>query len=341
VPRLATGTTTARRGCSSNTVTLSCRATHRDRERARPRVRPLSNREVYMFARSFPMSPLGTLLDALITRALHEDLDGGDPTTEATVGEDARAVGKAFARSAMVVCGVDVFARVFHLVDPGVRVEALHLDGARVAAGDAILVVEGSARSLLMGERTALNLLQRMTGIATLSRRFADQVPPGSALRVTDTRKTTPGLRALERYAVRTGGAFNHRDQLGSAILIKDNHIALAGGIAPAVESARRRAPHTSRIEVEVESLDALDEALAAGAEVVMLDNFTDELVAEGVRRAKGRALVEVSGGVTLERISTLARLGVDVVSVGALTHSAPAADISLELGALGAPGAE
>jgi nicotinate-nucleotide pyrophosphorylase (carboxylating) len=165
-------------------------------------------------------------------------------------------------------------------------------------------------------------------------------VPPGSTLRVTDTRKTTPGLRALERYAVRTGGGFNHRDQLGSAILIKDNHIALAGGIAPAVESARRRAPHTSRIEVEVESLDALDEALAAGAEVVMLDNFTDELVAEGVRRAKGRALVEVSGGVTLERISTLARLGVDVVSVGALTHSAPAADISLELGALGAPGA-
>lgn len=284
------------------------------------------------------MSPLGPLLDALITRALHEDLDGGDPTTEATASEGARAVGKALARSPMVVCGVDVFARVFHLIDPGVRVEALQPDGARVAAGDAILLVEGSARSLLMGERTALNFLQRMTGIATLSRRFAAQVPDGSPLRVTDTRKTTPGLRALERYAVRTGGAFNHRDQLGSAILIKDNHIALAGGITAAIERAKRRAPHTSRIEIEVESLEALDEALAAGAEVVMLDNFTDDLVAEGVRRVKGRALVEVSGGVTLERIPTLARLGVHVVSVGALTHSAAAADISLELEALGAP---
>lgn len=278
------------------------------------------------------MAPLGVLLDALITRALSEDLHGGDPTTEAIASPDARAVARAFARTPLVVCGADVFARVFYLVDPSVRVEAKRADGTRAEANDELLLVEGPARSLLLAERTALNFLQRLSGIATLARRFADQVPPGNPLRITDTRKTTPGLRSLERYAVRTGSAFNHRNDLGSAILIKDNHIALAGGIARAIELSRRRAPHTSRIEVEVESLDALDQALAAGAEIVMLDNFTDELVAEGVRRAKGRALVEVSGGVTLERIPTLARLGVDVVSIGALTHSAPAADISLEL---------
>jgi len=278
------------------------------------------------------MAPLGVLLDALITRALSEDLHGGDPTTEAIASPDARAVARAFARTPLVLCGGDVFARVFYLVDPSVRVEAKLADGTRAEPDDELLLVEGPARSLLLAERTALNFLQRLSGIATLARRFADQVPAGNPLRVTDTRKTTPGLRSLERYAVRTGSAFNHRNDLGSAVLIKDNHIALAGGIERAIELSRRHAPHTSRIEVEVESLDALDQALAAGAEIVMLDNFTDELVAEGVRRAKGRALVEVSGGVTLERIATLARLGVDVVSIGALTHSAPAADISLEL---------
>jgi nicotinate-nucleotide pyrophosphorylase (carboxylating) len=282
------------------------------------------------------MWPLGVLLDATITRALAEDLGGGDPTTEAIASPDARAVARAIARVPLVVAGGDVFARVFFLVDPGVRVEALYADGERAAPGEAVLLVEGKAQSILMGERTALNFLQRLSGIATLSRRYADQLPHGSTLRITDTRKTTPGLRSLERYAVRCGGVHNHRDDLGSAILIKDNHIALAGGIEPAIARARRRAPHTSRIEVEVESLDALDQALAAGADIVMLDNFTDDAVAEGVRRARGRALVEVSGGVTLERIPALARLGVDIVSVGALTHSAPAVDLSLELETLG-----
>jgi nicotinate-nucleotide pyrophosphorylase (carboxylating) len=161
-------------------------------------------------------------------------------------------------------------------------------------------------------------------------------VPEGSRLRVTDTRKTTPGLRSLERYAVRTGGAFNHRDDLGSAVLVKDNHIALAGGVRAAVELARRRAPHTSKVEVEVESLEALEAALEAGADIVMLDNFDDEGVARAVAATKGRALLEVSGKVTLDRVATLARLGIDVVSVGALTHSAPAADISLEIEPLG-----
>jgi nicotinate-nucleotide pyrophosphorylase (carboxylating) len=282
------------------------------------------------------MPPLGVLLDELVTRALREDLDGGDPTTDAIVSADARATGKAFARAELVVCGADVFARVFYLVDPGVRVEALLPDGARAAPGDALLLVEGSARSLLMAERTALNFLQRLCGIATQSRRFAERVPEGSRLRVTDTRKTTPGLRSLERYAVRTGGAFNHRDDLGSAVLVKDNHIAIAGGVRAAVELARRRAPHTSKVEVEVESLEALEAALEAGADIVMLDNFDDDAVARAVAITKGRALLEVSGKVTLDRIATLARLGIDVVSVGALTHSAQAADISLEIEPLG-----
>ena len=183
-----------------------------------------------------------------------------------------------------------MFARVFYLVDPSVRVEAKRADGTRAEPDDELLLVEGPARSLLVAERTALNFLQRMCGIATLARRFVDAVPAGNPLRVADTRKTTPGLRSLERYAVRTGAAYNHRNDLGSAVLIKDNHIALAGGIArrSSFACATRRTP--AAIEVEVESLDALDQALAAGAEIVMLDNFTDELVAEGVRRAKGRA---------------------------------------------------
>jgi nicotinate-nucleotide pyrophosphorylase (carboxylating) len=171
-----------------------------------------------------------------------------------------------------------------------------------------------------------------MTGIATLARRYVGALPPGSKTRITDTRKTTPGLRLLERYAVRTGGAYNHRDTLGSAVLIKDNHIVAAKGITNAVGRARKRAPHTSRIEVEVESLPALDEALAAGADIVMLDNFLPNDVAEAVRRASGRAIVEVSGGVTLDRIAALAGQGIDVISVGALTHSAPAADIGLDI---------
>jgi nicotinate-nucleotide pyrophosphorylase (carboxylating) len=183
-----------------------------------------------------------------------------------------------------------------------------------------------------MGERTALNFVQRMSGIATLARRFVDALPPGSRTRVTDTRKTTPGLRALERYAVRTGGAHNHRDTLSSAVLIKDNHIVAAGGITEALKRARRLASHTSKIEVEVESMEALDEALDAGADIVMLDNFAPSALEDAVKRVGERAIVEVSGSVTLERISELAHLGVNVISVGALTHSAPAADIGLDI---------
>jgi nicotinate-nucleotide pyrophosphorylase (carboxylating) len=271
-------------------------------------------------------------LDAIVETALREDLAAGDVTSAAVVPETARAIARAVAKQPLVVCGGDVFARVFYRVDPGVRVEQKLAEGARARAGDVLWVAEGATRSLLAAERTALNFAQRLAGVATLTARYVDAVPAGASLRIADTRKTTPGLRALERYAVRTGGGRNHRDDLGTAILIKDNHIAAAGGVARAVELARARASHVTRVEIEVETLADLESALAAGAEIVMLDNFAPEEIAEAVRRAKGRALVEVSGGVGVERIPELARAGVDVASVGALTHSAPSVDISLDL---------
>jgi nicotinate-nucleotide pyrophosphorylase (carboxylating) len=275
---------------------------------------------------------LPALFRPVVARALAEDLEGGDLTTEATVDVGTLAVGRAVSRTEIVVCGGAVFRSVFAEVDPSLEVTTDVAEGARAVRGDVLWTVRGSARAILMGERTALNFVQHLTGIATLARRYVDAIPPGCRTRITDTRKTTPGLRMLERYAVRTGGAHNHRDTLGSAVLIKDNHIVAAGGIAAAVHNARERAPHTSRIEVEVESLDELDQALDASADIVMLDNFAPGWLDEAVRRARGRALIEVSGGVTLERIPTLARAGVDVISVGALTHSAPAADIGLDI---------
>ncbi len=208
------------------------------------------------------------------------------------------------------------------------RVERRLADGERAQADDVLWIAEGATRSLLMAERTALNFAQRMSGVATLTRRFVDALPAGALTRIVDTRKTTPGLRFLERYSVRMGGGHNHRDNLGSAVLIKDNHIVAAGGVQRALERAKQHAPHTSRLEIEVESLAMLDEALEAGADVVMLDNFAHDQIAVAVERAHGRALVEVSGGIRLERIAALAEAGVDVISVGALTHSAAAADI-------------
>jgi nicotinate-nucleotide pyrophosphorylase (carboxylating) len=279
-----------------------------------------------------PVMMIQALLVPLITRALAEDLEGGDLTTEATVSPETRAVARGAARNEVIVCGGEVFRTAFQLVDPSLEVTAELADGARARKGDTLWTVRGSARSILMAERTALNFVQRMTGIATLARRYVDALPPGSTTRITDTRKTTPGLRGLERYAVRTGGAHNHRDTLGSAVLIKDNHIVAAGGITAAVKRAHDRAPHTSKIEVEVETLQELDEALAAGADIVMLDNFDEAAIDEAVARARGKALVELSGGITLERIPRLARAGVDVISVGALTHSAPAADLGLDI---------
>ena len=275
-------------------------------------------------------------LDALIDRALDEDLAGGDLTTEACVDPAERAVGRAVARKPLVACGGAVFVRAFQRVDPTVEGELHAPEGAAVDTGAVLWTVRGPARALLSAERIALNLAQRMSGVATQARRYVEALPEGSPVRITDTRKTTPGLRALERYAVRAGGAHNHRDSLGSAVMIKDNHIVAAGGITTAITRARKRAPHTSRIEVEVASLAEFDEAVAAGADVIMLDNFRLEdvrIVAERARGLdRGRPLLEASGGITLERIRELADAGVDVISVGALTHSAKAADIALDL---------
>jgi nicotinate-nucleotide pyrophosphorylase (carboxylating) len=276
------------------------------------------------------------MLDDVVSRALAEDLAGGDVTSAAAVGENDRAIARAVAHAPLVVCGGEVFARAFYRVDAGLRVEETLADGARAQPGDVLWVVEGSARSILMAERVALNFAQRLSGVATLTRQFVDAVPHGAKLRIVDTRKTTPGLRFLERYAVRTGGGHNHRDCLGSAVLIKDNHIVAAGGIRAAIERAKKHAPHTSRIEIEVESLLELDEALAGGAEIILLDNFDRAALKDAVDKTRGRAIVEVSGGLTLARVRELAELGVDVASVGALTHSAPAADIGLDIERIG-----
>jgi nicotinate-nucleotide pyrophosphorylase (carboxylating) len=283
-----------------------------------------------MFTTELPLS----MIDALVVRALEEDLGAGDVTTEACVPEDATAVAHGVARKDIVACGVPVAARVFTTLDPSVRFVAKVAEGARVKAGTVLFTVEGRARSLLTGERVALNLIQRMCGIATATARYVAALPEGRKTRVTDTRKTTPGLRLLERYAVRRGGGHNHRNDLGSAVLIKDNHIVAAGGVRIAIESARARAPHTSKIECEVDSLEQLEEALGAGADIVLLDNMDTPTVEEAVRRTRGRALLEASGGITLERITELARAGVDAISVGALTHSTPAADIGLDFAA-------
>ncbi len=275
-------------------------------------------------------------LDDIVHRALLEDLGAGDVTTEATVEPAARARAVAIARCPMIACGADVFARVFYAIDPGLRVEQCVADGTAVDASESLWVVEGAARSILMGERTALNFVQHLSGISTLVRRYVAALPAGSRTRITDTRKTLPGLRALQRYAVRQGGGKNHRDCLGAAVLVKDNHIVAAGSIGAAVERARARAPHTCRIEVEVETFEQLEQALAARADIVMLDNWPLGELAAAVKRASGAALIEVSGGITLERIPELASHGVDFISVGALTHSAPAADIGLDLERIG-----
>jgi len=271
----------------------------------------------------------------LIELALDEDLGRGDATSRAVFsGGDAgpRVVADMVAREPIVVFGIDVAAAVFALVDPAIAVELGCADGARVERGAVLATVRGPAHGVLAAERTALNFAQRLSGVATLARRYADAVA-GTRARVVDTRKTTPGFRALEKAAVAAGGCSNHRFDLGSGILIKDNHIAARGSVRAAVEAARAHAPHPLRIEVEVTNLGELDEALAAGAEVVLLDNMAPTQVEVAAARAHGRGvLVEVSGGITLATIADYARAGADLISVGALTHSAPAVDIGLDV---------
>jgi nicotinate-nucleotide pyrophosphorylase (carboxylating) len=270
-------------------------------------------------------------LSDVVARALAEDLGRGDITTDACVPEGV--VGRcAFrARSPLVSAGGAIIPEVFRQIDGRVQVSELQPDGSALVAGGLLAQVTGSAASILKGERVALNFIQRLSGTASLTRRFVDALPPGSRTRIVDTRKTTPGLRALERLAVRAGGGHNHREDLSSAVLIKDNHIAAAGGVERAILRCRERAPHTSRIECEVDSLAQLEQALDAKADIVLLDNFTDEMVADAVRINAGRAILEASGNMSVARVGKLAELGVDIISVGALTHSAPAADIGLD----------
>ncbi len=269
----------------------------------------------------------------LIELALDEDLGRGDVTSSVTLGGDGpRVTAEMNAREPIVVFGLDVAAAVFALVDPAIELEPHVRDGARVERGAVLLTVSGPAHTVLAAERTALNFVQRLSGVATIARRYADAVA-GTKARVVDTRKTTPGSRVLEKAAVLAGGCANHRFDLGSGVLIKDNHIAACGSVRAAVEAARARAPHPLRVEVEVTNLGELDEALAAGAEVVLLDNMTPSQVEVAAARAHSRgAVVEVSGGITLATILDYARAGADLISVGALTHSAPAVDIGLDV---------
>ena len=274
------------------------------------------------------------LLDRHIRLWLEEDIGTGDVTTLATVPPDRRSVGIIHAKEAGVIAGVPVAERVFHIVDPSLKFSAKVRDGDPVEKGAVIAEVAGSARSLLIGERLALNLLQRMSGIATGTRQFVAALG-GLPVRLVDTRKTTPGHRMLEKYAVRVGGGHNHRFGLYDAVLIKDNHIKAAGGVKAAVTAARANVPHTMKIEVEVERFDQLEEALEACADIIMLDNMKPDMMTEAVRRIKSAAphvTVEASGSVTLESVKRIAETGVDVISVGRLTHSVPHLDISLDL---------
>jgi len=272
-----------------------------------------------------------TDLDDVIATALEEDLGEGevDITTNNVVDAGIAGEARVVARTTGVLSGGDVAARVFGMIRPPCTYEALVPDGARVDSGDEVARITGPLGSILTGERTALNFLQHMSGIATLTRRYVDALAPYPNVILLDTRKTTPGLRSLERAAVRAGGGHNHRSGLWDAILIKDNHVAVAGGVATAVERARRaRMP----VEVEVDTLSELADALAAGAEIVLLDNMSPELMREAVEITAGRAKLEASGGMTVKGAVAAAAAGVDRISVGALTHSAPALDLSLEV---------
>lgn len=272
----------------------------------------------------------------IVDAALEEDGARDDVTTRALVPPDQEGSASIVMKSEGVVCGLPVAEAVFAELDPSLRFEALQSDGACVRSGDGVAHVQGALAPILGGERVALNFLQRLSGIATATRRLVDAVA-GLDVRIVDTRKTTPGLRALERYAVRVGGGHNHRFNLSDGVLIKDNHLAAARlrrglTIAQVVERARAAAPHTLRIEVEVTSVNEAREALEAGADAILLDNMSVKDMRAVVEEARGRTLIEASGGVTLENVRAIAETGVNIISVGALTHSAPALDISLEI---------
>jgi len=269
--------------------------------------------------------------EKLIRLALEEDIGPGDVTTEALIEPDRVARAVIVAKESLVLAGLQVAREVFATLDPAMSFETSFQDGDRAGSGDEILTTYGKLQALLTGERTALNFVQRLSGIATLTRQYVDRVA-GSNVRLTDTRKTIPGWRRLEKYAVRIGGGHNHRFGLYDGILIKDNHIVACGGISEAVAGVRNNRPHLLRIEVEVADINQVKEALENGVDIIMLDNMDLNDIDEAVRLVDGRALVEVSGGVTLDTLPEIANTGVDIISIGALTHSARAVDISMRV---------
>ena len=273
-------------------------------------------------------------IDSIIRNALAEDIHTGDITSLALQLGIRPISGFLKAKEEMIVCGVDVARQALSAVDDSLGFEAIISDGSKAGAGDIIARFSGDATLLLQGERVALNLMQRMSGIATLTSRFVQAVK-GTRARIVDTRKTTPGLRVLEKYAVRVGGGINHRTGLYDGVLIKENHIAAAGGISEAIKRVRNYIPHTLKIEIETETLSEVKEALQAGADIIMLDNMSCEMMREAVAMIDGKALTEASGGVNLSTVRGIAETGVDIISVGALTHSAPAMDISMLLDAV------
>ena len=268
-------------------------------------------------------------IERIVRTALEEDIGLGDITTEVTIAPETTSRAELVAKEDFMLAGIDVAGSVFKTLDSGVAFEQLLKDGQRVRRGEVIAWLKGRASVLLQGERVALNLLQRMSGIASLTAQYVEAVAGTGAI-IVDTRKTVPGLRALDKYAVRMGGGRNHRIGLFDGVLIKENHATAAGGVGAAIERARQRLPHTLKIEIETRDLDEVQEALDAGADVIMLDNMSLDEMGRAVALISGRALIEASGGVNLETVRDIAETGVNIISVGALTHSVKAADISL-----------
>ena len=269
-------------------------------------------------------------LDSFLLNALQEDIGTGDITTNSCVPEMGFSHGQLIAKEDGIVCGIDVLTRVFQLVDPTTKVLTTHRDGDRVSKGDIIAKVEGRSRSVLSGERVALNLIQHMSGIATQTSEAVARVA-GTNAKIVDTRKTLPGMRNLEKYAVKVGGGYNHRFSLADGVLIKDNHIVAAGGITKTIELVRKNVPHTLKVEIETETMQQVQEAVDAGADIIMLDNMTTEQMTEAVKLINGRALTEASGNMDKRDLAEVAATGVDFISIGALTHTAKALDISLK----------
>ena len=269
-------------------------------------------------------------LDELLLAALREDVGTGDITTISCIPAENRSEGAFLAKESGVICGLEIAKRVFALVDSSIVFRAQVKDGDRVEKGQYFATVEGPSRSVLTGERVALNFMQRLSGTATATAKAVAEVK-GTGARIVDTRKSTPGLRVLEKYAVRVGGGHNHRFNLSDGVLIKDNHISAAGGIAQAVKAARGAVPHVMKIEVETETLEQVQQALDAGADIIMLDNMTNELMSQAGKLINGRAITEASGNMGEKNLAEVAATGVDVISIGALTHSVKALDISLK----------